>query len=349
MIPNIFNIKRYLDVTFGYSVDYQWQDALTRGDLGKSAGFNNSVTFSMTLRLKQLIDPLFEEGPAAAGGAPSARGRRGGETEARPASDTTAAARDTTGGGFSRTLTRLKQLLKAVIKYPLLDYDNITITFNQTNSAQNSGVVGGPGFVNFWGRVPFFQESELRYGPSRLYQLGLLSDPSGKLTNFRFTGAFPFVAWDEVTGLRAPGGVLMNSYRQTNRVALKTSRSLWEGARVDLNWSVGWAYNRTQNLATDSTFGIPTITNASTTGSVDRSFLSFPEGGEQTVRRSEERRRRPQNRRGKTEPGLRGRFRGSPHPPESLRPACPTRQLDVPLGRAGEDSALREFRKPCIA
>jgi len=33
---------------------------------------------------------------------------------------------------------------------PLLDYDNINVTFTQTNNTQNSGVVGRSGFVNFW-------------------------------------------------------------------------------------------------------------------------------------------------------------------------------------------------------
>jgi len=275
-IPNIFNIKRFLDVSFGYSVDYQWQNALTRGDLGKSTGFSNSVNFSLTLRLKQLFDPLFEEGPAAPQ-APAGRGRRGSEATARAPSDSTKAPADSTEAEGSKPLVKIKSLLKMLIKYPFLDYDNINITFNQTNSAQSSGVVGGPGFVNFWGRVPFFQDSDIRYGPSRLYQLGLISDPSARLSSFRFKGAFPFVAWDVEPGLRAPGGVLMNSYRQTNRLALKTSRSLWEGARVDLNWNVGWSYNRTQNIATDSTIGIPTITNTTTTGTVERSYLSLPD------------------------------------------------------------------------
>jgi len=163
------------------------------------------------------------------------------------------------------------------IKIPLLDYDNVNIQFTQSNAAQNSGVIGRAGFVNFWGRVPFFQESDPRYGPSRLYQLGLISDPSGKLTNFGPRSTFPFFGWDVEPGIRARGGVLVNTYRQTNRLAFKTTRDLWEGARLDLNWSVGWAYNRTQNVLTDSLVGIPTVVNQTVTGSVDRSFLTLPD------------------------------------------------------------------------
>ncbi len=277
-IPNIFNIKKFLDLSFGYGVDYNWSNQLLRGDLGKSAGFNNNINFSVNFRLKSLMDPLFDEKPSAAATPP--RGRRGGADPKAPpvATDSTSQSSDSTaGGGFGKAFGQIKTILKLLIKVPFLDYDNINVTFTQTNSAQNSGVIGRTGFENFWGRVPFFQESEPRFGPSRLYQLGLISDPSGKLTNFGSRPYFPFFGWDVEPGLRAPGGVLINSYRQTNRVAFKTTRSLWEGAKLDLNWNIGWSYSRTQNIATDSTFGIATLTNSTLTGSVERSFFTLPD------------------------------------------------------------------------
>jgi cell surface protein SprA len=159
----------------------------------------------------------------------------------------------------------------------MLDYDNVSISFNQTNSAQNSGLVGRTGFVNFWGRVPFFQRSLPENGPSFLYQLGLISDPSGRLTNFRFTPKPPFMQWDVEPGIRAANGVLVNTYRETNRLTLKTSRALWEGAHLDLNWNVGWSYNRTENITTDTSGRvIPSLTTLSTSGNVDRSFMTMP-------------------------------------------------------------------------
>ena len=277
-IPNILNIKKYLDLTFTYGVDYAWQNTLTRADLGKSAGWNNNINFSMNFRLKQLFDPLFEDQQSAQP-IQSSRGRRTAET-GEPAKTDSGGVIDSTAAkltGTSKAIAQLKTLARTFIKIPLLDYDNVNFTFSQTNSAQNSGVVGRPGFVNFWGRMPFFQESLPEYGPSRLYQLGLISDPSGKLTNFSFRPSFPFFGWDVEPGVRAGGGVLVNSFRQTNRLGIKTSRALWEGAHLDLNWNVGWSYNRTQNVVTDSVFGIPTIVNSTTTGSVDRSFLTFPD------------------------------------------------------------------------
>ena len=281
-IPNIFNIKKFLDLQFGYSSDYSWQNTLTAGDLGKSAGYNANVNLSINFRMKQLFDPLFESKATPGAPAPgtSTRGRRGStESGAAPiAGDSLHVADSTTSlKGMDKFLNQLTNLARVLIKVPFLDYDNVNVTFTQTNSAQNSGVVGSTGFVNFWGRMPFFQDADPKYGPSRLYQLGLISDPNGTLTNFGVRSKFPFFGWDVEPGVRAPGGLLVNTFRQNNRLSFKTSRALWEGARLDLNWNVGWAYNRTQNITTDSMYGIPTQVNMTTSGSVDRSFLTFPD------------------------------------------------------------------------
>jgi cell surface protein SprA len=281
-IPNIFNIKKYIDFTVTYGVDYGWQNSLTKGDLGKSAGFNNNIGFSMNFRMKQLFDPLFEEAPATSAPAPppGSRGRRGApETGAVSATDSTKTVDSTAtrkGGTKLDILQQLKLLAKTFIKIPFLDYDNVSISFTESNNAQNQGVVGTTGFLNFWGKVPFVGQSDPYDGPSGLYQLGLISDPTGKLTNFRLQWKPPFFAWDVVPGIRAANGVLVNSYRQTNRLTFKTSRALWEGARLDLNWNVGWNYSRTQNINTDS-LGFPTVANMTSTGSLDRSFLTFPD------------------------------------------------------------------------
>jgi hypothetical protein len=276
-IPNIFGMRKFMDMTFSYNVDYQWQNSLTKGDLGKSSSFNANVNWSLSLRLKAMFDPLFEEGPATASATPPAgRGRRGGEEPGAAAPDSARPAAPDTGGPgvLARGLRGIKTALKILIKYPFLDYDNISFTFSQTNFAANSGVVGGTGFVNFW---DFTQGNTPANGPFRLYQLGLMSDPTGKLVNPRFSLVPPFIHWDLEPGPRAPGGFLNNTFRQTNRFGLKTSRSLWEGARLDLSWSLGWAYNRTQNLTTDSLNGIPTILNQTTTGNLERSYMSFPD------------------------------------------------------------------------
>ncbi len=286
-IPNILNVRKFLDLSAGYSVDYSWQNTLSGGDLGKSAGWSSSANMSMNLKLKQMFDPLFEEkaaAPPAGAPPPLPRGRRGAEEPAvaRDTGAAAAAAPDTSKPkltGIDKTLSQLKNLAKALIKIPFLDYDNFNIAFTQTNQVQNSGVVGSTGFVNYWGRVPFFQDPDPKYGPSRLYQLGLISDPDGKLTNFGPRSYFPFFGWDVQPGPRAmvDGGAIENTFVQTNRLTFKTSRDLWAGARVDLNWNVGWSYSRTQNLSTSDTSAIPSLVNQTITGNIDRSFLTFPD------------------------------------------------------------------------
>ena len=286
-IPNILNIRKYLDVSFSYNVDYSWQNTLTGGDLGKSAGFNSSINFTTNFKLKQLVDPIFGEEPAGKPGAPAPRGRRGVAESGQPKDTTTVADTSDAGkkGGVGKTLDQLKNLIRVLFKTPFLDYDNINITFTQTNSSANSGLVGRTGFANFWGRVPFFQEHDPQNGPSRLYQLGLVNDPSGRLVNFGSRPHFPFFGWDVEPGIRAaapPGSRinLTNTFRQTNRLNFKTSRALWEGARLDLNWNISWSFGRNQTFPTDS-LGRPDFTSAnfssSSTGSVDRSFLTFPD------------------------------------------------------------------------
>lgn len=279
-IPNIFNIKKFFDLSVGYAVDYSWSNTLTSGDIGKSAGFSNNISVSTNVRLKQIFDPLFDDGPTSSSGAgytPPARGRRTVDTPGSPDSTATADTLKTPGdGGGGNPFGQIKSILKAIIKTPFLDYDNVNVTFTQQNTSQSSGVLGRTGFGNFWGRVPFFQESDPKYGPSRLYQLGLITDPHGKLTNFGFKSGFPFFGWDVEPGPRAARAVLVNQFRQANKVTFKTSRGLWEGARLDLNWNLGWTYARTQNIETDS-LGIATIKNYSSTGSVERSFLTFPD------------------------------------------------------------------------
>jgi cell surface protein SprA len=56
---------------------------------------------------------------------------------------------------------------------------------------------------------------------------------------------------------------------------MKTSRPLWEGAKIDINWNVSWSENKTQSLTSDP-FGNITITSTTATGSLNKSFISLP-------------------------------------------------------------------------
>ena len=58
---------------------------------------------------------------------------------------------------------------------------------------------------------------------------------------------------------------------------MKTSRPLWEGAKIDINWNITWSENKNQSLTSDE-FGNITVTSTNATGSLTKSFLSLPSG-----------------------------------------------------------------------
>ena len=139
--------------------------------------------------------------------------------------------------------------MKAASKWIFFDYEQISINFSQNNSQSGSGLAGtGTGFNNFWG---FRQKTG--NGPSRLFMLGLSYG----------------------LGPRAPNGNLSDNFSQKNSLDFKTSRPLWEGATIDLTWNVGWGINKTTRLNTDEDGNI-FVTNLTSTGNLNRSFLSFP-------------------------------------------------------------------------
>ncbi len=283
-IPNILDVKKYLDFTLSYSVNYGWQNNFQQGDIGKSAGFDNNLNFSSNFRLKALTDPwfAFKAEPTESDRLPIG-GLRGKPRENRSDSDRPDELSDTTAFAFQGTMPKpksginiiaqLKTLAKIFIKYPVLDYETINITYSQTNRAGHSGVRGSTGLMNMWGVAPWADPNP-DYGPSRLYQFGIISDPSGKL-HYKSKSGFPFFKFDLERGLRAPNANLSDQYNQTNRVQLRTSRPLWEGATLDLNWNLSWTFNKNTTLITDAE-GVPTITSVAVGGSVERSFFSLP-------------------------------------------------------------------------
>jgi hypothetical protein len=271
-LPSLLDIDKYLDITPSYNVSYMWQNNFQQRDFGRSAGTTGTIQMNLTLRLKQLADLWFKDQPG--GGAPPVnRQPQTGEGTAKQAS-----AADTV---TTSPLKKIFDILKVLIKIPLLDYDNISINFTQSNNVQNNGLLGnGTGFTNFWGRLPVFQSGLDENGPSRAYQLGLMGDPNGKLNGFGVRPYFPFFGFKVDRGLRAPsiGDIkvqLTDMFSQRNQFDIRTSRPLWEGARLDLSWKVGWSFSKNETIQTDS-LGIPAVLSTAVQGDVARSFLSLP-------------------------------------------------------------------------
>jgi cell surface protein SprA len=259
-LPSLWDINRYFEINTGYSAGYRWTRNLAQETLGRSAGVNARFDASMNLNLKDLGNRIFgvqPQQPAGRGVQQQPPRGRSREEQRQPQeiepekTEKPDEDEDDDASGFEM----LKKALHYLIKVPFLDYDRITISFNQNRNIQNSGLVGGTGLHNFWGKIPFMHEPDPEYGPSRMYQIGLSSSPGA---------------------IRAPNGSLMDSFAETNRVTVRTQRQLWQGARIDLNWNYSWSFNRNHSLLTDS-IGVPTISSTNFAGDIDRSFMTLPQ------------------------------------------------------------------------
>ncbi len=269
-LPTIWDINRYFQLSAGYNVGYNWNFDFRQDTIGRSAGFASRLQAGLTLRLKALTDPLFaekSETPSGGGeqqGGGNSRGRRslenrgrnleGGQNENTDTTKNTEeplpASTDTTNQQPRKpALKRALGFLKSVAKSIFFDYETIAFNYSLDNSVSKSGVLGaGTGFNNFWGINYSYTK-----GPSRGFMLGISSD----------------------VGRRAPNGNLQDVFTQKNNLDFRTSRPLWEGAKLDINWKVGWAINKNTTIRTDE-FGNPSIDNISETNTIERSFLSLP-------------------------------------------------------------------------
>ncbi len=254
-LPTLWGINRYFEFTTGYSASYRWTRNLAQETLGRSAGVNARFDATMSLNLKDLGNRIFGvEQQTGRGAQQPQRGRVREQQQTQPRQDEKPEEEETEKDDSSSGFEAIKNALTYLIKIPLLDYDRISISFNQNRNIQNSGLVGGTGLNNFWGKMPFMGDPAIEDGPSRRYQLGLSSTPAH---------------------IRAPNGSLLDSFSESNRVTMRTQRQLWQGARIDLNWNLSWNYNRNHSLITDS-LGIPEIQSTNKAGDRDRSFLTLP-------------------------------------------------------------------------
>jgi hypothetical protein len=281
-----FNLQKFFDMQASYNSAYHWSNSLQQAQYGKGAGTNGTLQLGSTIRLKMLTDPWFAGGSSAATTAPTetyqpqpprsgARGRGVGREEFETPADTTAS----TGFSQSSSMTnRIGNIANILIKVPFLDFESISVNFSSANASQNGGLPSlRPGMSNFF-KVPFIQESNPALGPSQLYQLGLISDPYSKLVFFKKNG-FPFFGFGltPTTRIPGPGTQISDNFSNTNSLDIRTSRNLWQGARIDLTWHVGWSYNRNILYQTDASGRpIDSTDNITLSGQVNRSFFTVP-------------------------------------------------------------------------
>lgn len=263
-LPTLWNIRKYFNLSLGYSVNYKWSNNFTQEDLGRSVGFSNNIRAGITLRWQSLTSPLFSEEKKESNrdtksqrnSRRPARGRnkvqpveeREEPENSEEVADSLSIPTQPVEKGDPIYLKAF-EMLKMASKWLLFDYETVNMNFNQSNSASSSGIKAtGTGFTNFWG----YQQNP-NNGPSRLYMLGLSTD----------------------VGERAPSGSLTDNFTQKNSLDFKTSRPLWEGADIQLSWNVGWGFNKSTRITTDE-FGNIFVNDVTSNGSLDRSFMYLP-------------------------------------------------------------------------
>lgn len=265
-MPSILSLDKFLTLSAGYSVSYTWRSDFSQPKLGRSVGWGNRINGTMTVRVKSIMDPVFSlfKGESSKSlEKPKQKGKsqkRGGRNIDKQIEDDDNANKKANNESDSLAAMNRPSMFNNVlgimlnsIQYVFFEYDQFSFSFSQNNSMGNSGMASnGTGFWNFWGGV-----QDPINGPSRLYQFGLSSNP----------------------GPRAIGGTLSNNFSQKNTFTIKTSRPLWEGADLDVNWNVGWGYNESISLYVDSLSGEQIITNRNVSGNINRSFLSLPIAG----------------------------------------------------------------------
>lgn len=250
-LPSLWDLNKFISINLGYSAGYQWDYDFRQEILGRSAGFNNRSNFGFNLRWKAMFSPLFSETNNPQTQFAQYPNLQRNITQ-EPDTSETGEIQDTslTTRGPS-SLDKAFAYLKTFIKIILIDYDNISVNFTNDNTVSKSGLKSkGTGFKNFVGI--FYDENA---GPSRLFMLGLSSDVG------------PRVA--------LPNTNLSDNFSQRNNLDFKTSKPLWEGAKIDLNWKIGWSLNKSATLSADQN-GDLFVANINSSGTITRSFLSLP-------------------------------------------------------------------------
>src|SRR4030067_1301159 len=60
-LPSLWDINKFFTVTTGYSASYQWSNDFRQPVLGRGAGYSSKISATLTLKLKSLMQPLFQE------------------------------------------------------------------------------------------------------------------------------------------------------------------------------------------------------------------------------------------------------------------------------------------------
>lgn len=267
-LPSLFDLNKYFTLTASYSASYRWNNDFRQAELGRSAGYTNRSQVGITMRWKSLFEPLFKEEIKKDPNENVNKNKVNQQRQRVQLEQNQNLNPDSLKNPVSITdsLTKIDSSLIAnkpspishafqyfisAVKFVLVDYEMISFNFSNDNTLSKSGIKGsGSGFNNFWG---IFYDANA--GPTRGFMLGLSGDVGPRSVK--------------------PGSNLSDVYSQKNSIDFKTSRPLWEGVKLDINWKSSWSVNKSTTLSVDDDGSIY-ISNIASSGSISRSFLTLP-------------------------------------------------------------------------
>ncbi|MBS1493756.1 MAG: cell surface protein SprA [Bacteroidetes bacterium] len=214
-------IDKFMTFNLDYNVTYGWTNPNTTQNIGYNVGFQNSVTSGANIKLSELFN-IFKKGDTQPPGTTDPNGKFRIKSYLRS---------DSTTGGKTDP-AELFKIFKTF--FP----DNITVSVTQTNQVFNTNISGIPGFANFW----FYPTTNDKYGPSRMYQLGLNRDPGPRYPNVNN---------------------MSDSYNLSNDLQFSTTISpiFPEAIRMSVNFKTSWG-NNTSRLFNTGPFGNDTGTTS---------------------------------------------------------------------------------------
>ncbi|MCI0449624.1 MAG: cell surface protein SprA [Chlorobi bacterium] len=221
---NIPGLRDFVDLTSSYRVQYGWRASQYNVSLGSNVGYSSDFQSTAFLKLNQIFN-IFKAGEnKILGGAISSAYQ---DDKQDPAD--------------------ILKLLKTFVP------EQLNITFSQSKQLTNPAISGIPGFGNFW--MKFKWDESL--GPSRLYQLGWVTEP----------------------GRRIPGVQLTDGHNLNNSVTFNTfiNPIFPNNLKINFTYKITNASNKSITYNTDSVTGAlspPTANTESRTLTRPSFFIS---------------------------------------------------------------------------
>ncbi|MDQ3194461.1 MAG: hypothetical protein M3P82_05620, partial [Bacteroidota bacterium] len=204
-------IDKFLTLNGNYTARYGWVNPNQNVNVGFNTTVGNSIVTSANFKLREVFS-LF--------------GGSDGDSKLRA---------NGISGDTLEPVEKKKQSFKDILNvFKTFIPGDINVSYTQNNAVANSGVIGHPGFGNFW----FYPTAKEEYGPSRSYQMGFSLYPGQRAPNLTQIG---------------------DTYLQGNELSLSSSiNPIFSDITMSLNFKTSWGF--TNNLVYTSN-GIGDIGN----------------------------------------------------------------------------------------